>query len=256
MDFIALQAGDHFTPTPSEAFRRQTPRQRLLDRLDAGQDEVDAREELLAVVMPGQLRRDLAQERIRCGIELRPSCGNGRQKRDAIRLALSAARVGGILPGHAEDVVHERGPGVEPRAFGDAERLESSADALEDLQHRGSAGCEGELAADPRMRIEGIEHAKGYGPDSLPWRRRTAADLGHGTGDDMIRGSREQVVLVRHVPVDRSAPRHQSRRKGAKGQGLFAVGVKDLDRGLDDPLLGERVRPSFGPMVPGRHDRP
>ena len=48
---------------------------RLSDGCDAGQDEVDAGQELLAVVVPGQLRRHLTHEWVLRGVELRPLCG-------------------------------------------------------------------------------------------------------------------------------------------------------------------------------------
>ncbi|MGH3206402.1 MAG: hypothetical protein ACRDNO_01435 [Trebonia sp.] len=47
------------------------------------------------------------------------------------------------------------------------------------------------------------------------------------------------------MPVDRPAPRCQARRERAEGQGALAVGVEDLDRGVDDSLLGERDRAPF-----------
>ena len=52
---------------------------RLPDRCDASQDEVDAGEELLAVVMSGQLRRQLTHERVPSGVELRPLGGYGHE---------------------------------------------------------------------------------------------------------------------------------------------------------------------------------
>ncbi len=76
--------------------------------MDAGQDEVNAREKLRAVVMPREMHCDFTQKWIFCGIELRPSCGNGRKEGGAIQTARYSARVGCILRGSAEDVVHER----------------------------------------------------------------------------------------------------------------------------------------------------
>ena len=63
----------------------------------------------------------------------------------------------------------------------------------------------------------------------------------------MIRGRRQQIVLVGDVPIDRPAAGRQPRRERAEGQGALALAVEDLDRGLDDPLLRERVRAPFGP---------
>src|SRR5277367_5281169 len=54
-----------------------TMEDRLSDGCDAGQDEVDAGQELLAVVVPGQLRRHLMREWVFRGVELRPPCGDG-----------------------------------------------------------------------------------------------------------------------------------------------------------------------------------
>jgi hypothetical protein len=53
---------------------------RLYDGCDAGQDEVDAGQELLTVVVPGQLRCHLTHERVLRGVELRPPCGHGREE--------------------------------------------------------------------------------------------------------------------------------------------------------------------------------
>jgi 2-polyprenyl-6-methoxyphenol hydroxylase-like FAD-dependent oxidoreductase len=46
---------------------------------------------LLAVVVPGQLRRHLTHERVFRGVELRPPCGDGREKGRSIRVAREEA---------------------------------------------------------------------------------------------------------------------------------------------------------------------
>ncbi len=109
---------------------------RLPDGCDAGQDEVDAGQELLAVVVLAQLRRHLTHERVLRRVELRPPYGDGREKGRPVRLAREEAGGRGVLPGEAEDVVHQRGRAVELCSFGDAERPELPADAFEDLVHR------------------------------------------------------------------------------------------------------------------------
>ncbi len=78
--------------------------------LDAGarQDEVDAGNELLAIVMLAQLRRHPPEKWTRFGIILNPAPGYGLQPRLAIRSARKRAGVGRVLAGHAEDVVRER----------------------------------------------------------------------------------------------------------------------------------------------------
>jgi len=63
---------------------------------DAGQDEVDAGEELFAIVMPGQLRRHLMHERVIGGIELRPLRGDGREEGRPIRIAREEAGARGV----------------------------------------------------------------------------------------------------------------------------------------------------------------
>ena len=83
---------------------------RLYDGCDAGQDEVDAGQELLTVVVPAQLRCYLTHERVLRGVKLRPPCGDGREEGRSIRVALDEAGSRGILSGEAEDVVQERGP--------------------------------------------------------------------------------------------------------------------------------------------------
>lgn len=66
-----------------------------------------------------------------------------------------------MLPGEAEDVVHERGRAVELLSFGDAECLDLSADALEDVHHRGLPRLTGKLRANPRVRVDRVEHPQG-----------------------------------------------------------------------------------------------
>ena len=88
---------------------------RLSDGPDAGQDEVDAGEELLAIVVLGQLRRHLVHERVLHGVELRPPCGDSREEGRSVGLAREEPRGRGVLSGEAEDVVHERGRTVELR---------------------------------------------------------------------------------------------------------------------------------------------
>jgi hypothetical protein len=68
---------------------------------------------------------------------VRPSRGEGREEGRSIGLTREEAGARGVLSGEAEDVVQERGGAVELRSFGDVERLELLADALEDLQQRG-----------------------------------------------------------------------------------------------------------------------
>jgi hypothetical protein len=106
---------------------------RLSDCCDAGQDEVDAGEELFAVVVPWQLRCHLMHEGVLRGVELRSLCGDGREEGRPVRLARQEAGARGVLSCEAEEVVHERGRAVELRPFGDAEWLELAADAFQDL---------------------------------------------------------------------------------------------------------------------------
>jgi hypothetical protein len=208
---------------------------------------------LLAVVVPGQLRRHLTHEWVLRGVKLRPPCGDGREEGRSIRVPCEEAGARGVLSCEAEDVVHKRGRAVELRSFGDAERLELPADALEDLQHRGLPRLTGELGAHPGMCVDRVEHSKGNGTDRLP-RLRTADHLGHDPGDDVVGGRRKQIALVGDVPVDRPAPCGQASRESAESQSALAVGVEDLHRGLDDSLLRERVRAPFGPLHLGRHE--
>ncbi len=131
------------------------------DGVDAGEDEIDPGEELLAVVVLGQLRCDLTHERVLAGVELRPLCGDGREECRSVGVGVEEASTGGVLRGEAEDVVHERGRGVELRPFGNAERLEMAADALEDLQDRGLPWLAGELGTHPRVGVDRVEHPEG-----------------------------------------------------------------------------------------------
>jgi hypothetical protein len=58
---------------------------------DASKDQVDAGDELLAVVMFAQLHGDVANERMPCGIELRPSPCDRLQGRCAIHGSIENA---------------------------------------------------------------------------------------------------------------------------------------------------------------------
>ena len=163
---------------------------RLADGSDAGQDEVDAGQELLAVVVLAQLRRHLTHERVPRGVEARPPIGDGREEGRSICGGRGEAGGRGVLSGEAEDVVHERGRAVEPRSFGDAERLELPADAFEDPQHRGLPRLAGKLGAHPGVCVNCVEYPGGDGTDRL-LRLRAADHLGHDTGDDVVGGRRE-----------------------------------------------------------------
>jgi hypothetical protein len=222
------------------------------DGFDPGQDEIDARKKLRAIVVLAQLCCHLMHEGGLRGSELRPPGGDRREQRGAISFGWEEASVGGILSGDAENIVHERGPGVELRFWGNAERLQAAADAFKYLQHRGPPGFTEQLRAGPGVRVDGIEHPEGNGPDRLS-RLRSIGHSGHGAGDDRIGCRCKQLVLIGDVPVDRAAPRGEARCERAKGQGALAIGVEDLDRGLDNPLLRERVGPSFNSAGPGCH---
>src|SRR5580692_5461458 len=146
---------------------RVAAQHRFSDGSDTGQDEVDAGQELLPVVVLAQLRRHLTQEWVLRGVELRPPCGDGREEGRSIRFGRVEARVRSVLSGDAEDVVHQRGRGVELRSFGDAERLKLAADAFEDLQHREPPRLSGELGAHPWVCVDRVEYPKGNGTDLL-----------------------------------------------------------------------------------------
>jgi hypothetical protein len=124
---------------------------------------------------------------------------------------LREASIRSVLPGNAEDVVQERGGGVELRPLGHAELLKPPAYALENLQHRRPPGFAEKLSAHPRMGINRFKHAKRDGADCLV-RLRTPRYPGHDTSDDVVGGRREQVALVGDMPVDRAASRRQVSR--------------------------------------------
>src|ERR1700691_5978138 len=79
---------------------------RTVPGLDAGEDEIDAGEELLAVVVFAQLRPGSVHGRVPGGVELRPLRGDGGEESRPVHLAAGErAGVGGVLPSDAEDVV-------------------------------------------------------------------------------------------------------------------------------------------------------
>jgi len=203
---------------------------------DACQDELDARKKLLAVIVLPQLRRHLPHERVRCRIELRPPCGDGAEERCPIRVAGKEAGARRVLRGEAEDEAHECGRGVELRVYGDAERPNLRADTFEYAQDRILPWVTGELPPHPGMGVDGIEHPEGEGSDRV-LRPRPAHRFSHDAGDDVVRGRREQLVLVGDVPVDSPASSRQTRRERTEGQSILAIVVEDVYRGLDDPIL-------------------
>jgi hypothetical protein len=58
-----------------------TREERLSDRVDAGEDEIDAGKKLLAVVVHGQLFGYLSHEGVFRRVKLRPLRGDGAEKR-------------------------------------------------------------------------------------------------------------------------------------------------------------------------------
>src|SRR6202050_766303 len=191
-------------------------------------------------------------ERVLGGVELRPPCGDGPEEGRPVRPARDEAGGRGVLWREGEGVVYERGRAVELCPRGAAERLELPAGSFQDLQYRCLPRLTGELGTDPWVGVDRVEHPEGNRADGLLWLCVTDHP-GHAPGDDVVGGRREQLVLAGDVPVDGSAACLQARRQRTEGQSAFAAGVKDLDRGRDDPLLRERVRAPPGPLCPVRH---
>ncbi|MFD3585839.1 hypothetical protein [Streptomyces sp. NPDC058683] len=74
---------------------------------DAGQEDVDAGDELIAVVVLAQPCRRRVYERVPAGAQLRPSFGGVVQEGRSVRVAAGAAPdVRGVLPGYAHDGFH------------------------------------------------------------------------------------------------------------------------------------------------------
>jgi len=84
--------------------------------------------------VPAPPRRHLPHEGIFPGVEFLPPVCDGLQEGRPVGDVRVAAGVRGVLAADAQDVVQQRGRGVERCPLGDAEGLESSADALEDLE--------------------------------------------------------------------------------------------------------------------------
>ena len=224
-------------------------------RPDPRQNEIDAGQELRALVVRGQLRRHLAHERVLRRVELRPPIGHGRDDLRLPRLARMQSCAGRVLAGQPEDVVHQRRCRVELRGLRHAQRLKLPPDALENPQHRLLPWLPEQLRAHPRMRAERVEQAQRDAPERL---RRIVVTLRRHvrqrTRDHLIRGRRQQVVLVGDVPVDRAASGCQLRGKRAERQRALACMVEDSDRSLDDPLFRQRIRAPLGPVA-GFHAR-
>ena len=171
------------------------------------------------------------------------------EERRSIGAAREEAGARGVLPGEAQDVVHaartrsRTAPARARRAPGAARRCPRRSAASPTATAHGRAGRR------PRGARRSRRTPRGRWRGSPPAARRRRP-LGHDPGDDVVGGRREQLVLVGDVPVDRAAAGRQARGERAEGQRALAVGVEDLDRGLDDPLLRERVRAPLAPAVP------
>ena len=72
--------------------------------------------------------------------------------------------------------------------------------------------------------------------------RRTGAGFAHGAGDRDGSGRLEQLALVRDMPLDGAVPVLQPAGESAERQLVFAVGVQQADRRVDDPLAGVITR--------------
>jgi hypothetical protein len=85
------------------------------------------------------------------------------------------------------------------------------------------------------MGVDGGEDAEGDGSDGGSWRRpwcrrrkRPCEGL-HG-------GRRQKFPLVCYVPLDGTVTRLQLERQGPESEPAFALGVEQIDRGVDDPI--------------------
>ena len=88
---------------------RLASRRRLFQGCDTGKQNVDSGTELLAVVVLAQVRRRLAHVRVLAGIQLQPTCRDSVQEARSVRVTFGAdPSVGSILPGDAENVIHQR----------------------------------------------------------------------------------------------------------------------------------------------------
>jgi 2-polyprenyl-6-methoxyphenol hydroxylase-like FAD-dependent oxidoreductase len=193
----------------------------MVHGLDAGQDEIDAGQELLAVVVLAQVRSGLAHGRVANGVELGPLRGDGGEEGRSVGLAAGErAGVGGVLAGDAEDVVDEHAGGVGQRPVGHAEGLQMLADALVDVQQGRPPGISVELGADPGVGGDRVEQADRDGPQRLPGLGAGARDA----GDDVVSGRREQVVPVGDVVIDRPVAGGQAHGERPQGQGVLALG--------------------------------
>lgn len=117
--------------------------------------------------MPGQHRRDLADEGVLGGVEPRPFFRHGAEDFGPAFAAFALSGAGGVLPGEAEDEAHQGGGGVELRRLGHAERLNPPAKAFQDPQRRVLPGIPGELPAYPGVGVDGVEDPEGQGADRV-----------------------------------------------------------------------------------------
>jgi hypothetical protein len=131
----------------------------------AGEDEVDAGEELGPVVVLVEPRGDAVHERECGGIELFPLLRDAAEERCPVGFGSEYSRSGRILSGEAEDVVHEGRRSVELRESGHAEFVDELSEGFEQSDDGELPGLPGELGAHPRMRVNGVEHRSGSRTD-------------------------------------------------------------------------------------------
>ncbi|OLL81549.1 hypothetical protein Ae168Ps1_3955c [Pseudonocardia sp. Ae168_Ps1] len=142
-------------------------------------------------------------------------------------------------------MVHERGGRREPRVLGHLQRADPLPDALQDPRRHRPPRCTGELRrqlrAEPRVVVDRVEQAERDGADPVPWRDVPARVDGQRGGDDIVGRRGEQLVLVRHVPVDRAGTGGQALGERPEREPVLAGRVEHLDGGPDDALAGERI---------------
>lgn len=117
-------------------------------RLDAGEDQVDAGQEILAVVVRANLVGQAAGEGEGFGIQLGPGDGDLVEEAGALDVQLLRDPcVRRVLRAHAEDIAQQRLDRAPRRAFGHLQRANLLADALQQAIAASPGDIEAALAA-------------------------------------------------------------------------------------------------------------
>jgi hypothetical protein len=204
--------------------------------VNASEDEIDPGEKIHSVVVSTHLSGYASRERILVRIELRPGGRHGFKEVGSVEASRpSELPVGRVPPTDAEDVVQQRAHDCPLCIVLHAKSANLLAQAFENTHHRHLPRRLRERGADPRMRVDRVEHAERESADG--WLRLRAGKCRvHRAGNDGVAGGGQQIALVGDVPIDSTGTGREPFGERAEGQTAFSAAVQELDRSFNDAL--------------------